>query len=201
MRRLAIAAATLSVAASAVAFVAPAYAATSTVTVQCGFSIAAGGLALTASQTSVTAAVNDIVRINVTSADTITVATVGATGVTSISSPGNYDYTVTQASASLTFSTPSGACAGDTVTVSINGGAAGGTESAASSAPAPVMQQFGKPSSGTCTEAAPSTLNWGGAPSGGWGESWAQWMNGGLGGAVCSRTLVYSQSAEAWTVA
>ena len=64
----------------------------------------------------------------------------------------------------------------------------------------PVIQQFGKPASGTCDTAAPVTLNWGGAGSGGWGESWAQWMNNGNGGAVCTRTLVYSNNLGAWTV-
>ena len=66
--------------------------------------------------------------------------------------------------------------------------------------PPPVVQQFGKPASGTCDAAAPVTLNWGGAGSGGWGESWAQWVNGGKGGAVCTRTLVYSNNLGAWTV-
>jgi hypothetical protein len=63
--------------------------------------------------------------------------------------------------------------------------------------PAPVVQQFGRPASGTCADAAPITLNWGGASSGGWSESWAQWMNSGNGGAVCTRTLSYS--AGAWS--
>ena len=64
----------------------------------------------------------------------------------------------------------------------------------------PVMQQFGMPSSGTCDAAAPVMLNWGGAGSGGWGNSWAQWANGGNGGAVCTRTLVYSNAAGRWIV-
>lgn len=64
--------------------------------------------------------------------------------------------------------------------------------------PPPVMQQFGMPSSGTCDASAPSVLNWGGAGSGGWGNSWAEWMNGGRGGAVCTRTLVYSNAAGHW---
>lgn len=67
--------------------------------------------------------------------------------------------------------------------------------------PPPVMQQFGKPASGTCDAAAPSALNWAHVSSGGWGESWSQWMNNGTGGFVCSRTLVYSNSLSAWTVA
>ena len=64
----------------------------------------------------------------------------------------------------------------------------------------PVMQQFGMPSSGTCDAAAPVMLNWGGAGSGGWGNSWAQWANGGNGGPVCTRTLVYSNAAGRWIV-
>ena len=39
-----------------------------------------------------------------------------------------------------------------------------------------------------------------GVTSGGWGESWAQWMNGGTGGAVCTRTLVYSTAQSRWVV-
>jgi hypothetical protein len=66
--------------------------------------------------------------------------------------------------------------------------------------PPPVLQQFGMPSSGTCDASAPIILNWGGAGSGGWGNSWAQWANGGKGGAVCTRTLVYSNSASRWIV-
>ena len=66
--------------------------------------------------------------------------------------------------------------------------------------PPPVLQQFGMPSSGTCDASAPVMLNWGGAGSGGWGNSWAQWANGGRGGAVCTRTLVYSNSSSRWIV-
>jgi hypothetical protein len=66
--------------------------------------------------------------------------------------------------------------------------------------PPPVLQQFGMPSSGTCDASAPVMLNWGGAGSGGWGNSWAQWANGGNGGPVCTRTLVYSNSASRWIV-
>jgi len=66
--------------------------------------------------------------------------------------------------------------------------------------PPPILQQFGMPLSGTCDASAPVMLNWGGASSGGWGNSWAQWANGGKGGAVCTRTLVYSNSASRWIV-
>jgi hypothetical protein len=82
-----------------------------------------------------------------------------------------------------------------------SGGGGGSSDSTAfSSAPSPVFQQFGKPSSGTCDAAAPATLNWSGVTSGGWSESWAQWMNGGNGGAVCTRTLVYSTAQSRWVV-
>ena len=66
------------------------------------------------------------------------------------------------------------------------------------SMPPPVLQQFGKPSTGTCDEAAPADLNWGGSSSGGWGDSWARWMNSGAGGDVCTRTLVYNHSSGRW---
>lgn len=84
-----------------------------------------------------------------------------------------------------------------TITAASGSGAAA---SAVEALPSPIVQQFGKPASGTCDAAAPVTLNWGGAGSGGWGESWAQWVNGGKGGAVCTRTLVYSNNLGAWTV-
>jgi hypothetical protein len=66
--------------------------------------------------------------------------------------------------------------------------------------PAPVLQQFGKPTTGTCAEGASESLNWAGASSGGWGDSWAEWMNDGRGGAVCTRTLVYSNAQAKWIV-
>ena len=66
--------------------------------------------------------------------------------------------------------------------------------------PAPLIQQFEKPATGTCDEAQPEGLNWGGASSGGWGESWAQWMHEGQGGAVCTRTLAYNNSTATWQV-
>lgn len=68
----------------------------------------------------------------------------------------------------------------------------------ATSAPTAWIQQFGMPASGSCEDAAPADLNTAGVGSGGWGTSWAQWMNGGTGGAVCTRTLSYVGSS--WTV-
>lgn len=76
-----------------------------------------------------------------------------------------------------------------------------GGSSSASTAPPQIVQQFGRPASGTCEAVASSDLNWGGAESGGWSESWAEWMNGGLGGAVCTRTLTYRSSTGVWSAA
>jgi hypothetical protein len=64
----------------------------------------------------------------------------------------------------------------------------------------PILQQFGMPASNTCDASAPVALNWGGAGSGGWSNSWAEWVNGGSGGAVCTRTLVYSKALGHWIV-
>ena len=73
-------------------------------------------------------------------------------------------------------------------------------ESEGESAPAPVLQQFPVPATGTCDEAQPEGLNWGGASSGGWGESWAQWANEGRGAPVCTRTIAYNNSTATWQV-
>lgn len=95
---------------------------------------------------------------------------------------------------------------GTTVTVSqanvvIGSSGGGGTSGGeTTSSPAPIFQQFGKPASGTCAVAASASLNWAGVASGGWSESWAQWINGGNGGAVCTRTLIYNSSLGAWTI-
>ena len=66
--------------------------------------------------------------------------------------------------------------------------------------PADVTQQFGRPIADTCNDAAPESMNWSGVSSSGWGESWAQWINGGSGGPVCTRTLVYSTAQSKWIV-
>jgi hypothetical protein len=82
------------------------------------------------------------------------------------------------------------------------GGGSGGSSnssstSAGNSGPTSVLQQFAKPTTGTCDAAQPTGLNWSGVASGGWSESWAQWANGGRGGSVCTRTLGYSSG---WAV-
>lgn len=90
-----------------------------------------------------------------------------------------------------------------TLSNAVLGGSGGGgasSSSSGSSAPSPIVQQFGKPMPGTCADGASESLNWSGVASGGWGESWAQWVNGGNGGAVCTRTLVYSTAQGRWII-
>lgn len=65
--------------------------------------------------------------------------------------------------------------------------------------PPPVLQQLPAPDSGSC-DLAVTTYDWGGSSSGGWTKSWAQWANDGTGGAVCTRTLVYSSALRHWIV-
>ena len=87
-----------------------------------------------------------------------------------------------------------------TIVTTIGSGSSGGAGESAEALPAPIVQQFAKPVTGTCADAAPTSLNWSGVSSGGWGESWAQWPKSGTGGPVCTRTLTYSSSRSAWVV-
>lgn len=65
--------------------------------------------------------------------------------------------------------------------------------------PADEIQQVGQPASG-CENLSLPLLDWAGVSSGGWAPSWAEWVNGGLGGPVCTRTLAFSTSGNAWFV-
>ena len=67
--------------------------------------------------------------------------------------------------------------------------------------PPPVLQQVPLPASGTCADVDDSKYNWGGAGSGGWGQSWAQWAYAGAGGPICTRTLIYNAAFGIWVVA
>ena len=84
--------------------------------------------------------------------------------------------------------------------ITINGSGGGVTNSSEIQGPQPIMQQFGKPAQVSCNIAQPAGLNWAGVPSGGWSESWAQWVNGGRGGAVCARTLSFNNSIGRWVL-
>ena len=70
----------------------------------------------------------------------------------------------------------------------------------AGSAPASEIQQFGLPASGNCEDGVTEEMDWSGIGMDGWGISWAQWMNEGAGGAVCTRTVVYDTLTAKWTV-
>lgn len=105
-------------------------------------------------------------------------------------------WVVTAGSASADIYTKSGAGRVTTLaSLTAGGGGSSSSSSAAGSGPAAVVQQFARPTSGTCDAAQPVGLNWSGVASGGWSESWAEWANSGTGGAVCTRTLSYSSGA------
>ena len=101
---------------------------------------------------------------------------------------------------SVTSTSACGSSSSASLNVTISAGGGSSSSSSVATGPAPVFQQFGKPATGTCADAAAATLNWAGVSSGGWGESWAQWMNGGKGGAVCNRALIYSLGLSKWVV-
>lgn len=69
------------------------------------------------------------------------------------------------------------------------------------SGPADIIQQTGVPASGDCASVVDAEFAYGTTVSGGWGTSWARWINAGAGGAVCTRTLTYNESRTAWVIA
>ena len=62
------------------------------------------------------------------------------------------------------------------------------------------VQQVGIPRSGSCADVDDSLLAYGTNVTGGWTASWAGWANDGVGGAICTRTLHYSDPSGGWTV-
>lgn len=65
--------------------------------------------------------------------------------------------------------------------------------------PADAVQEIGLLNGRSCLDADETTLDWGRGISGGWSPSWAQWMNNGSGGAVCTRTIHYDTTRRAWS--
>ena len=65
---------------------------------------------------------------------------------------------------------------------------------------ADVLQQIPVDGTEECTKIDRPELDWAGVPSGGWGLSWAEWVNERRGGVVCTRTLRYWQSPGRWEV-
>jgi len=188
----------------AVASPAGAAASPSTITLTCTGN---NPYSLTLSGTSVSLSSGDTFTLTNSSGTTMNVTLPSGSTFASGASPllDNTSATITTTASGSIFIEGAGAQAGGNCTFSSRqlglsvAGASGGSSN--SIAPAPVTQQFGKPASGTCDATQPSGLNWAGVASGGWANSWAQWMNGGTGGFVCSRTLVYSTTQSKWVVA
>jgi hypothetical protein len=66
----------------------------------------------------------------------------------------------------------------------------------------PVYQGVAMPASGSCADVVvDAAVNLAGVPSTGWTKSWAMWANGGKGGDVCVRTLVFAPGSKTWTIA
>lgn len=62
-----------------------------------------------------------------------------------------------------------------------------------------IRQGVPLPSAGTCAMVADSDHAWGTGLTGGWFKSWAPWVDGGLGGWACSRTLV-NKGGFTWVI-
>lgn len=67
--------------------------------------------------------------------------------------------------------------------------------------PVPIIQQVGLPNSGSCVDVVDGMFGTQILIQGGWGRSWAWWVGNGLGGPVCTRTLVYSNALGRWGLA
>ena len=178
----------------------------STITITCTGS-GGGPYSLTLSSTSVSLSSGDTFTLTNNSGTTMNVTLPNGSTFASGASPlvDNASATITTtASGSVSIQGAGAQAGGNCLFSSRNLGlsvAGGGGSSSDSNTPAPVTQQFGKPSLGTCDAAQPAGLDWAGVSSGGWADSWAQWMNNGNGGFVCTRTLVYSTDQSKWIIA
>ena len=88
---------------------------------------------------------------------------------------------------------------GLSTTVSI--GSTGGDDDEMDQTPPAIIQQVGLPPSGVCDDVVDGMFGTQTYVRGGWTRSWATWMNGGLGGAICTRMLVYSNAQGRWILA
>jgi hypothetical protein len=156
------------------------------------------GSTLTVTPNSIPAAAGDLVAITNGTGATINVAgTAINPNPRSINNGSTQQVTVVTSPAIAVVNSFGGSCIGSNQGLQFTGGSST-SDLPSTSIPAPIVQQFGKPSTGSCDAVALESLNWSGVTSGGWGESWAQWMNGGNGGSVCTRTLIYSTSQSKW---
>ena len=175
-----------------------AHAANQSITVTCS------GGAPVFSPSEITVGASDTVTLLNSSGGTLSITNINTTGTgLTWSAPPTWNDATTKvltvtdrAGAGVSISGPAG-CGGAS-TLGFGGGSDGTT--ANQSAPASILQQFGKPASSTCDAVAPESLNWSGVASGGWGESWSEWMNDGKGGAVCTRTLLFSTAQSKWII-
>jgi hypothetical protein len=199
--------ATALVAGSALGLAAPAAAAAnpSTITVTCSGS-GGGPYSLSLSSTSVSMSSGDTFTLTNSSGTTMNVTLPNGASFASGGSPllDNSSATITATSSGSVSIQGAGAQAGGNCLFSSRNlglSLGSGGSSSIASIPAPVVQQYGKPASGTCDAAQPAGLDWAGVASGGWANSWSQWLNSGSGGFVCTRTLVYSATQAKWVVA
>ena len=178
----------------------------SAITITCTGS-GGGPYSLTLSSTSVSLSSGDTFTLTNNSGTTMNVTLPNGSTFATGTSPllDTASATITTTASGSVFIQGAGAQAGGNclfssrnLSLSIPGG---GGSSSSSNTPAPATQQFGKPASGTCDAAQPAGLDWAGVPSGGWANSWAEWMNSGTGGFVCTRTLVYSTALTTWVIA
>lgn len=60
--------------------------------------------------------------------------------------------------------------------------------------PFPILQQVPALADGSCSITDDAMLGYGTGLHGGWSASWAGWAHGGMGGPVCTRTLVFGRN-------
>lgn len=75
-----------------------------------------------------------------------------------------------------------------------------GGDGEAAPPPPDMVQQVARSSVASCDDVDDKDLSFGTDATGGWSESWAQWVHDGEGGAVCTRTLHYDTDRQEWTV-
>ena len=194
------------IAGTAIGLAAPASAVPNNVSITC-----VGSSLVLSSNNIATNDADTLVVTNNTGAGLVRTTIANATGPFTLAAGGGTQtgtFTVVGSTGGLVRFTqdPMGGCANATVTLNFTGGGGGGgggggsSSSSAPAAPADVVQQVGVPADGKCSSIVDATLNWAGVSSGGWGTSWAQWMNGGKGGAVCNRALFYDLRLSKWGV-
>jgi hypothetical protein len=155
------------------------------------------GSTLTVTPNSIPAAAGDLVDVTNGTGNIINVAgTAINPNPQSINNGLTQQVTVVTSPAFATVNSFSGSCSGNQGLQFTGGGSS--SDLTSTSIPAPIVQQFGKPADAPCDAVATESLNWSGVANRGWGESWSEWMNGGKGGAVCTRTLVYSTAQAKW---